>query len=296
MNAAGLLYALIAFGIWGLFPLYWAFLMHVDSIEILVHRMIWAACFMAIIVSVSRQWKQLRHAFTQKRLVAWALLASFLVAWNWGVYIYAVTHGHIVETSFGYYINPLVSVALGVIIFGERLRPMQTAAVLIASCGVLYLIVDHGEIPIIALTLAFSFAGYSVVKKMIPLGPTQGMAFESFLLFLPATAYLLWLASQGQMRFADSYSTSALLMIGGVITAVPLLFFTAAAQRIDLTIIGMSQYITPSLQLAIGVWVFNEPFQTTEKIAFGIVWFAVALYSIEGLWVYQQRKNAKKSG
>ncbi|HSW13366.1 MAG TPA: EamA family transporter RarD [Solimonas sp.] len=279
----GLLAALGAYLIWGLFPLYWKLLAQVPALQTMAHRTVW--CALCVVV-----WLALRDGFgwlrdLRPRVMAMLLVSSLLIACNWWLYIWAVTAGHIVETSLGYFINPLVSVLLGVTLLRERLRPLQWLVIVVASCGVVYLTLQAGRLPWIALAIAASFAGYGLWRKLTPVPAVQGLAVESGLLFLPALAGLLWFESQGKGAFGHlGRGTDALLAFGGFVTALPLVWFAYGARRIPLSMIGLLQYITPTLQLLCGVLVFDEAFTRTHWIGFGLIWSALALYAAEGLW------------
>lgn len=290
MNRPGLAQALGAYLIWGLFPLYWKQLATISSTEILAHRIIWASLFMLILSFAGKQWRSLRVVASNPRHLVIALMATILVAINWWLYIYAVNNGHIVETSMGYYINPLVSILLGVIIFQERLRRGQVFAVLLAAAGVLYLVFEHGAVPYIALTLAGSFGLYGVVKKKARYPVINGMTLETCLLFLPALGYLAYIQAADHDYFDYPIKLQSLLMLGGLVTVLPLLLFAAAAQRISLTLVGICQYLAPSLQLMIGVLVFEEQMDPARWVAFGFIWSALMVYTFEGV-IWARRKS-----
>lgn len=278
----GLLAALGAYLIWGLFPLYWKLLAEVPALQTMAHRTVWCALCVALWLSLREGWGWLRGL--RPRVMAMLLASSLLIASNWWLYIWAVTTGHIVETSLGYFINPLLSVLLGVVVLRERLRPLQWLSVAIAAAGVLYLSVKAGHLPWIALAIAASFGGYGLWRKLTPVGAVQGLAVESGLLFLPALAALLWLESQGRGAFGHlDRSTDLLLAFGGVVTALPLVWFSYGARRIPLSRIGLLQYLTPTLQLLCGVLVFGETFTSAHWLGFGLIWAALALYAAEGL-------------
>jgi chloramphenicol-sensitive protein RarD len=281
----GVFKALLAYLAWGLFPLYWKQLQHVPAMEVLVHRILWALVFLAIYLSFRSGWAWLRPALRNWRLLGLYAIAAVLISINWGVYIYAVSNGHIVETSLGYYTNPLLSVLLGMVFFKERLRPLQAVAILLAAVGVGYMIVMHGRIPVIAIALAMSFALYGVVKKLVSLGAFEGMTLETGILFLPALLMLLYWEFNGNSLFGhQDRLTDTLLIFGGVLTVIPLLLFAAAAEKISLTLIGMIQYIAPSLQILLGVFIYGEPFGPERQIGFAFIWLALLLFSGEGLW------------
>lgn len=283
MNRTGLALALGAYLIWGLFPLYWKQLESIPSGEILAHRIVWASLFMLFLTIVRKQWRSLLNLIASPRHLFVASLATILVAINWWLYIYAVNNGHIVETSMGYFINPLVSILLGVIIFQEHLRRGQVLAVLLAAAGVVYLIIEHGSVPYIALTLACSFGLYGAVKKKAQYPVINGMALETCLLLLPAIGYLGYIQSLNHNYFDYSINFQLLLTMGGLVTLLPLLLFAAATRRISLTLIGICQYLAPSLQLMIGILVFGEKMDPARWTAFGFIWLALLVYTLEGL-------------
>lgn len=277
--------ALLAYMVWGLFPLYWKQLQAVPSLEVLVHRVLWALLFLGLYLSFRNGWAWLRPALRNRRQLGLYALAAMLISVNWGVYIFAVNNGHIVETSLGYYINPLLSVLLGVVFFQERLRPLQWLAIALAAVGVAYMIVTHGKVPIIAFVLAMSFALYGVVKKLVTLGAFEGMTLETGILFVPALLALVYWEMTGSAVFANQgLRIDMLLILGGVLTVIPLLLFAAAAERISLTLIGMIQYIAPSIQILLGVFIYGEAFGPDRQIGFALIWLALLLFSGEGLW------------
>lgn len=281
----GVIKAFLAYLIWGLFPLYWKQLQHVGAFEVLVHRIIWALLFLALYLSFRNGWAWLRPALRDLRMLGLYMLAALLISINWGVYIYAVNNGHIVETSLGYYINPLLSVLLGVLFFKERLRPLQIIAIALAAAGVAYMVVMHGRLPLIAITVAMSFGLYGAVKKLVNLGAFEGMTLETGILFLPALLMLLFWEFNAESVFAhQDRVTDSLLILGGLMTVIPLVLFAAAAERISLTLIGMIQYVAPSLQMLIGVFVYGETFGPERQVGFAFIWLALLLFSGEALW------------
>lgn len=291
MNS-GVIRAFAAYVAWGLFPLFWKELQHVGSVEVLAHRIIWALLFLAAFMTVRGGWSWLLPALRNKRLMLLYACAAILISINWGVYIYAVNSGNIVETSLGYYINPLLSVFLGMVFFKERLRPLQWLAIAIASVGVGYMVIKHGRFPLIAFTLAFSFGFYGVVKKLVNLGPFEGMTLETGLLFLPALMLLLYWSAQGDAVFANyDRTTDGLLMIGGVLTIIPLLLFASAASKISLTLIGFIQYIAPTIQILLGVFLYGEAFGPERQLGFAFIWLALLLFSVESLWLNRRAKS-----
>ena len=293
MKNLGLVYAFLAYFIWGMAPLFWRLMEHVPSLEIVAHRMVWSAIMVIIVIIVMGQWKQFRERLSSTRTLIRLLFASLLISANWGVYIWAINNNYIVEASMGYFINPLLNVVLGVLIFKEKLRLNQWLAVCLAFFGVAYLIIIHGQIPWIALMLAFSFGGYAAVKKTIGVPATHGLAVESGLVVLPALAFLFYLSTQNQLEFGHDLSTDALLISGGAFTLIPLLLFSAAAKRLSFTVLGMTQYLGPTLQLLIGVFVFHEGFGTERQISFGLIWLGLLFYSIDQLNHRRKRKVAE---
>lgn len=288
MRNLGFFYAICAYFLWGMAPLYWKALSDVPSMEIVAHRMVWSCVFALMIVLLSRHWSQLTALIRQPRVVARLVLASILVSVNWAIYIWAVNSGNIVQSAMGYFINPLINVFFGFLFFQERLNRMQMVAIGCAAAGVMWLIASHGELPWIALSLAVTFALYGVVKKTIRVPAVHGMAVETTFVFLPALGYLLYVDSQGSSWFAESVPITAMLIIGGAFTLAPLLFFAAAAKRISLTALGMTQYLGPSLQLIIGVWIFNEPFASDQQITFALIWLGLLIYTLDQ-WQSQRR-------
>ncbi|RBP53340.1 EamA family transporter RarD [Arenicella xantha] len=279
----GLFYAIGAYTWWGFIPIFWKQLDHVGPVEIVMHRMVWSCVMVTALIVMMGQWSEFKALFRDYKLLFRMAIASLLVSVNWGVFIWAVNTGRIVETSMGYFINPLISVVFGVLFFSERLRLTQVLAVGIAGCGVLYLIFGHGEFPLVALSLAVTFALYGVVKKSLSIPATHGLALETLLMFVPAAAYLIYVQINGAGIFGSNLATDSLLVLAGLFTLVPLLLFSAAAKMISLTALGMSQYIGPFLQLALGVLVYNEPFGSDRMIAFGLVWIALIIYSVDQL-------------
>jgi chloramphenicol-sensitive protein RarD len=290
MNNAGLLYAILAYFLWGVVPIFWRELAHVDSVEIVAHRMVWSSVMVSCLVLFLGQWSKLKVLFKNRQMM-WRLLASsILISINWGIYIWAVNNGRIVEGSMGYYINPLINVLFGTLFFGESLRRNQMIAVALAGLGVGYLIVFYGEVPWVALTLAVTFACYGAVKKSISVPATHGMAVETGLLIVPAIAYLMYLHTNGDAAFGTDTKTDVLLILGGLVTLVPLVLFSKAAQSISMTALGMTQYLGPTLQLIIGVLMYGEEFGSERQIAFGCIWIALLIYSLDQLNHRRRRK------
>jgi len=289
----GILYALGAYGLWGLLPVYWKWLQHVPAPELLSHRIVWSCVALLAVIFFMRRWPAFRAAVFQPRVLKVYFFAAVLIGLNWLTYVWAVNAGHIVETSLGYFINPLLSVLLGVIFLRERLRLWQWAACGLAAVGVLYLTVAYGALPWIALTLAGTFGVYGLVKKLAPLGSLEGLTLETAILFLPALGYLFLVESGGQAAFLHTSPLSDVLLIGaGLATTVPLLLFASGVQRIPLSVIGLLQYIAPTIQFFLGVFVYSEPFPPERLIGFAIVWAALLLFGAEGVLNYRRQQTA----
>lgn len=279
----GVLYAIGAYGLWGFLPLYWKAVQTVPAVQILSHRFVWSCIFLMMLIWVKKEWPVLRGALATPRTLAVFSLAAVLLAINWLTYIWGVNAGFIVESSLGYFINPLMNVLLGVVFFKERLRPWQWGSIGLAGAGVLYLTLSYGRLPWIALVLAFTFGMYGLLKKTAPLGALPGLTLETAILFVPAGALLLFAESQGSGAFGhQGLTVTTLLAFTGVITALPLLLFAGAARRIHLSTLGLLQYIAPTIQFLIGVLVYGEPFTQARLVGFGAIWVALALYSLEG--------------
>jgi len=290
MNS-GIWYALGAYVLWGLFPIYWKWLHHVPALEIIGHRIGWSFILLMIVISVSKQWTRFRSTLTW-RVLGLYLIAGILLSLNWLIYVWGVNTEHVVETSLGYFINPLLSVLLGMIFLKERLRPMQWLPIGLATAGVIYLTWTYGSLPWIALGLAFSFGFYGLVKKTSPLGSLYGLTLETGWVFLPALGYLIYLQSIGQGSFGHTGIITDALMVGaGIVTTIPLLMFASAARRIPLTMIGIMQYIAPTLQFLIGVLLYKEPFTTTSLIGFSLVWAALIIFWVEGVYARRAQKR-----
>ena len=285
----GILSAGLAFLCWGLFPLYFHSLAEVPPMQILVHRVLWSLVFLAIILTVRRQWKWLGELRRQPRIMASFALSSLLLSGNWLLYIWSVNHGHVIEASLGYFINPLVNVMLGYLVLKERLRLGQWAAIALATLGVLWLTWQAGQMPWIALLLATSFGGYGLMRKTAALGALEGLSFETLILFPFALGYLVWLTMHGQNSFFNTNSdvTRWLLVAAGPITAIPLLLFASGARQIPLSVLGLLQYIGPTIQISLGIFMFHEAFTATRLVGFVLIWSALAIYAAEGM--YQRR-------
>lgn len=284
----GVAAAAAAYFWWGLFPIFWKLLEGVPSIELMAHRIVWCALTMLIFLSVGGQARFWRGI--SRRVLLQLACSAMLIAVNWWVYIWAVTNGKIVESSLGYFINPLVSVMLGVVVFRERLHPRQWLAVAIAGSGVAYLTVQAGAPPWIALALAFSFGLYGLVRKVAVVDAPRGLALESIWLLAPAVVVLAMLHARGDGHFGgEGVRTDLLLLATGPLTAAPLLLFALGARRIPLSLIGILQYIAPTLQFLTGVFLYGEPFTHTQLIGFGLIWTALAVYALDGLVRYARQ-------
>ena len=280
----GIVSGLGAYALWGLFPLYFPLLEPASGLEIVAHRVLWSLLFVGLLLTAVRRWSLVRAAVADRRTVLVLGGAAVLIAGNWLVFVYAVNSGHVVETSLGYFINPLVSVLLGVVVFTERLRPLQWIAVGIAAIAVAVLTVDYGRPPWIALSLALTFALYGVMKKLVRVEAAPGLFVETALVAVPAAIALAVLHGRGLGTFGSAGPAhAALLVSSGVATAVPLLLFAAAARRIRLSTVGLLQYLTPLMQLSIGVFVYGEPMPPARLAGFAIVWLALALFTADML-------------
>ena len=280
----GTAYGAAAYLLWGLFPLYWPLLEPAGAVEILAHRIVWSLLVVLVIVSVQRKWADVRILTADPRALVVLTVAALLLAGNWCTYIYGVNSEQVVETSLGYFITPIVSVLLGVVLLGERMRPAQWLALSIGSVAVIVLAIDYGRPPLIALTLALSFGVYGLLKKRVGdrVGAVQSLTVETLVLFLPALAWLLWLTTQGQGHFGvEGIDQALLLASSGVVTAIPLLFFAAAARRVPLTVIGLLQYLAPVLQFLTGVVLYDEPMPASRLAGFVLVWAALAVLTAD---------------
>ncbi len=292
----GVLAALTAYVLWGLFPLYWPLLEPAGAVEILAHRMTWSLIVVLVLLTVMRKWASIRAVVRRPRTVALLAVAAVLISVNWGLYIWAVNNGHVVESSLGYFINPLLSIGLAVVVLGERLRRLQWWAIGFAALAVVVLTIDYGRLPWIALTLAMSFALYGLVKKVCGVGAVESLTIETSLLFLPAAGFLIYLQVNGTGTFGHVSAGKDLLLAGsGVVTAIPLVLFAAAAGRIPLATIGLMQYLTPVMQFLVGVLIRHEPMPLPRLFGFGLIWVALALMGAESLrhWQRQPRLVAE---
>lgn len=280
----GYLFGLTAYVLWGFFPIYFKLLAPSPALEILAHRVIWSVVFISAVLLVARNRRFLGRIVRDRRLLGGVTLAAVLIGVNWATYIYGVNSSRVVETALGYFITPLLVVLLGVTVQRERLRAWQWVAVGMGGLAVAVLTVDYGHLPYIALTLAATFGSYSLVKKRLALPPAEGLFVESAVLAVPALGYLSWLNATGGAQFGHvSAGHTALMLLSGVATAVPLLLFAAAANRVPLVGIGILQYVAPILQLACGVLLFHEPMPAARLAGFGLVWVALIIFTVDGL-------------
>jgi chloramphenicol-sensitive protein RarD len=278
----GILNGLGAYALWGFFPIYWKLLHQVPALQVIGHRIGWSFLFLLAILLVTRQWQAFRTSALVPKTLGMYLIAAILLSINWLIYVWGVNAGFIVETSLGYFINPLISVLLGVIFLGERLRKAQWAPIGLAAAGVTYLTVTYGRLPWIALSLAFSFGTYGLVKKLAPLGSLFGLTLETALVFPLAMVYLSVLHFDGSGSFLHEGPVTDLLLVGtGIVTSIPLLMFASAARQIPLTMIGILQYVAPTIQFLIGVFLYHEPFDRSRLIGFGLVWLALVIFWVE---------------
>jgi chloramphenicol-sensitive protein RarD len=289
-SASGVLSAFAAFLIWGSSPIYWRALAQVGAFEIIVHRIIWSALFLFLLVMARRRWPELKKTITSPKLLFILMGTSLLVGGNWLVYVWAVTHDRVLQASLGYYINPLVNVVLGMIFLHERLRRAQTVAVLLATFGVLNLTLRYGSIPWVSLTLAFSFGTYGLVRKMASIGPLMGLSVEMLLLSVPASVWVWHLVRTPAGSFLHfGWPTDLLLLGTGIFTATPLLLFNFGAKRITLATLGFIQYTAPTGMFLLGVTLFHEPFTHVEALTFLMIWTALAIYSWDTVRLHRKR-------
>ncbi|MFC9246672.1 EamA family transporter RarD [Streptomyces sp. NPDC057136] len=281
---AGLLYGIGAYGMWGLVPLFWPLMKPSGAVEILAHRMVWSLGVVGIALLLVRRWAWVGELLKQPRKLGLIAIAAAVITVNWGLYIWAVNNGQVVEASLGYFINPLVTIAMGVLLLGERLRPAQWVAVGTGFAAVLVLAIGYGRPPWISLTLAFSFATYGLVKKKVNMGGLESLAAETAVLFLPALGFLLWLGATGEATFtAGGAWHGVLLAATGIVTAIPLVCFGAAAIRVPLSTLGLLQYLAPVFQFMLGILYFHESMPPERWAGFALVWLALTLLTWDAL-------------
>ncbi|WP_329039999.1 EamA family transporter RarD [Streptomyces sp. NBC_00178] len=281
---AGLLYGIGAYGMWGLVPLFWPLLKPSGAVEILAHRMVWSLGVVGIALLALRRWAWIGELLRRPRTLGLIAVAATVISVNWGLYIWSVNNGHVVEASLGYFINPLVTIAMGVLLLGERLRPAQWTAVATGFAAVLVLAIGYGQPPWISLVLAFSFATYGLLKKKVGMGGLESLAAETAVLFVPASCFLVWLGVRGDATFlAGGGGHGALLAATGLVTAIPLVCFGAAAIRVPLSVLGLLQYLAPVFQFGLGILYFHEEMPPERWAGFGLVWVALVLLTWDAL-------------
>jgi len=286
----GILYTLLAFLIWGLFPLYFKALHTIAAYEIVLHRFVWSLLFLAIVLLIKQRWAWLRPTLSQPKLIGLFTLSATLLAANWLTYIWAVNAGRVIDASLGYFINPLINVLLGVVLLHERLNKVQWLAIAIACLGVAWLTWQAGHLPWIALILACTFGFYGLLRKTAQLGALEGLSLETIVLFPFAIGGLLWLIWTDRSDFVvASIDTQLLILLAGPITAIPLLLFAAGARQIPLSLVGILQYTGPTLQLLIGIFVFHEHFGLERLLGFGLIWLALTIYAADGWRAFTQK-------
>jgi chloramphenicol-sensitive protein RarD len=280
-NKLGLVFGVSAYSLWGLFPLYWPLLEPANALEIVSHRAVWTLVFCFIVLAITKALKSTLATLKQPKITARLFLTSILISINWLVYIWATNNGHVVEASLGYYINPLIIIGFGVILLKEKMRPLQWVAVSIASLGVLVLTIDYGRLPWIALALALSWGSYGLIKKQLGLGALEGLAIETLISAFFYLGYLIYIGNQGTGQFGHSWGLTLLLLSAGAVTAIPLLLFNGSTNRLPFTTIGLLQYITPTLQFSVGVWIRHEDMPTARWVGFLIIWVALTTLAID---------------
>jgi chloramphenicol-sensitive protein RarD len=291
----GLAFGATAYVMWGAFPLYFPLLEPANAVEILAQRMIWSLVVMAILVWRLHLWSSVRAVLADRRKFGLLVIAAVAVSTNWGVYIWAVNSGHVIEASLGYFINPLLTILAGVVLLGERLRSLQWLAVGVASVAIVVLAVDSGRLPWIALTLAVSFTLYGFIKNRVGVGAVESLTVETGVLALPAIATLTALGLTGNLVFGHRGDTSALLAASGLVTAIPLLLFAGASRRLPLSVVGLIQYLTPVLQFIVGVTYDHEQMSSSRWAGFGLVWVALVILITDGLRNQQRDRRAAKA-
>lgn len=280
----GLFLGTAAYVLWGAFPLYWPLLQPAGAVEILAHRIWWSAITMVLVVLAWRRTRRLKALFTNRRAMVLLSVAALVITVNWGTYIWGVNNGRVVEASLGYFINPLVTVLMGVLILGERLRPLQWVALCVAFLAVVVLTIDYGRPPWVALALAFSFGTYGLAKKQAGVGAIESLTLETLLLAPAAAGYIAWLTWQGSAEFGHHGPGHSLLFLTtGIVTAIPLLLFGAAAIRVSMVSLGLLQYLAPIFQFALGVFLFHEAMPPGRWAGFGLVWVALVIFTAEAI-------------
>ena len=280
-DRVGLLFGVSAYTLWGLFPLYWPLLKPANPLEIVSHRAVWTVVFCVIILAITKSLKTTLATFKRKHVALKLFSTSILISINWLVYIWATNNGHVVEASLGYYINPVIIIAMGVIFLQEKMHKLQWISIAIASTGVLILTIDYGRLPWIAIALALSWGSYGFIKKTLGLGALEGLAIETMISSIPYLGYLIFLGANGKGQFGHGILITILIISAGAVTAIPLLLFNGATTRLPFTIIGLLQYITPTLQFALGVWVLHENMPIARWAGFVIIWIALVVLATD---------------
>jgi len=291
-SSPGVTYASAAFLIWGLSPIYWKVLRNIPTFEIIMHRVIWSFLFLIIILVFQRHLNELIAALKNRRTFLFLFPTTILLGFNWFIYIWAVNNEHILQASLGYFINPLINVLLGMVFLKERLRPLQAVSLVLVGIGVLYLTFHYGEFPWIALSLAFAFGFYGLIRKVAPVSSLVGLSVEMLFLALPALAYIVFLGNKGTgALFRISIKIDLFLMGAAFLTALPLLLFTLGARRLNLSTVGFLQYISPSCMFLLGVFLYNEPLLNAQILTFVLIWTALFIYSTDSAMYYRLSKN-----
>ena len=281
----GVFYAVLAYTAWGFLPVFFKQLIQVNAFEIVLHRMVWSVVFLLCVLTVLKRWAWLRSVARQPRVLLAFAVSALLLSANWSVYVWAVQNAHVLDASLGYFILPLVNVALGFAFLNERPRPVQWLAVALAAAGVLWLTLQAGRLPWVALLLAITFGIYGLLRKLAKLGALEGLTLETLLLSPFAAGLLAWWAWHGQGALVQGdAATLGWLLLAGPLTAIPLLLFAAGARRLPMATLGILQYISPSLQMLLGVWLYGEAFEPARAIGFYLIWLALVLYSVDSLW------------
>jgi len=291
----GVMYASAAFLIWGLSPIYWKVLHNIPAFEIIMHRSIWSFLFLLVILVSQKHWNEFMTTIKNRRTFLILFPTTILLGFNWLIYIWAVNNEHILQASLGYFINPLVNVLLGMVFLKERLRPLQTVSLVLAGIGVLYLTFHYGEFPWIALSLAFAFGLYGLIRKVAPVSSLVGLSIEMLFLSVPALAYIVFIDSKGTGALFQISIKIDLFLIGtAFLTAFPLLLFTLGARRLNLSTVGFLQYIAPSCMFFLGVFLYNEPLSSTQILTFILIWTALLIYSTDSAMYYRLAKDPTK--
>ena len=289
-NNAGIWFALSAYGLWGLFPVYFKWLEDVPAFEVLLHRVVWSVGFLLVLVLVTKRWKAFVTVIKQPKMLRWLTLSAVTMAINWLVFIWAVANERILETSLGYFLNPLISIFLGMVFLSERLRRGQWIALSLAAAGVLAQVVIYGSLPWVALGVSISFGLYGLLRKQIPVESILGLFVETLILLPFALGYMVWLEQQGTLTFGHGdWHTNGLLLVSGVVTSIPLLLFAAGARRLPLMMMGFLQYLVPTISFSLAVLVYNEPVDDAKLMTFMAIWVALVIFTLEGL------RNRRKS-